>query len=222
MPEADRSRSRRNSSEEGEERWARRWPWVLPLAAGIFLGGAAFDMLPEGLHELGRVAWLWALAGLALFILVRDGLDYVGKHGAGWVATLGLWLHSLLEGVVAALGFGAGLVTGLLVTGGLILHLLPEAADAIALMTATGVSRQQSLLRLGVTYVLLVGGFVAILFFLPGLSEDVVGAALALGAGGFVYLAYLSWKEHEWERWPSLAVVVAGLAAMGAMRLVTE
>ncbi|MBX6342212.1 MAG: hypothetical protein IRY97_07120, partial [Thermomicrobiaceae bacterium] len=176
---------------EHEERWARRWPWVLPLAAGIFLGAAAFDMLPEGLDRLGAAAWLWALAGLALFVLVRDGLDYLGRHGAGWVATLGLWLHSLLEGVVAALGFGAGLLAGLLVTAGLILHLLPEAGGAIALMTATGVSERQSLRRLGVTYALLIGGFVVVLFFLPGLSEDAVTAALALGAGGFVYLAYL-------------------------------
>lgn len=73
---------RRQEAEEREEALARRWPWLLPLAAGIFLGAPIFEMLPEALDDAGPQAWLWTLAGLVIFVLVRDGLDHVGRHGA--------------------------------------------------------------------------------------------------------------------------------------------
>jgi hypothetical protein len=41
--------------EEAEEAWAERWPWLLPLAAGIFLGAAAFEMIPEALENAGTI-----------------------------------------------------------------------------------------------------------------------------------------------------------------------
>ena len=54
-------RQRPDDHEEQEERWAKRWPWLLPLAAGIFLGGAVFEMQPEALELAGSPAWLWAI-----------------------------------------------------------------------------------------------------------------------------------------------------------------
>ena len=63
----------KDAAEEREHSVARRWPWLLPLAAGIFLGGAAIEMLPEALDKAGTQAWFWALGGLVLFVLLSPG-----------------------------------------------------------------------------------------------------------------------------------------------------
>lgn len=94
----------KDAAEEREHSVARRWPWLHPLAAGIFLGGAAIEMLPEALDKAGTQAWFWALGGLVLFVLIRDGLDAIGQQGLAWVATIGIWLHSFLEGAVVLEG----------------------------------------------------------------------------------------------------------------------
>lgn len=200
MSEKDRSR---DGGEEQEEKLLRRWPWILPLAAGLFLGAAIFEMMPDALKSAGVWAWLWAVVGLVVFIGVRDGLDYIGKQGLAWVATLGIWLHSFLEGAVTGLSYDITLLTGLLVSAGMILHLIPEVGAVIALMTAAGLSFKQALIRNGVTWALIIIGFLVVFFFLPTLPESVVGSALALGAGGFVYLAYLSWQERKWGMGPA-------------------
>ncbi len=209
----------RELAERHEEALASRWPWLLPLAAGIFLGAALFEMLPDALERIGLSALPWALGGIVLFVLVRDGLDYLGQHGLAWVATLGIWLHSFLEGAVTATSYGVSLLVGLLVSAGLILHLIPEVGAVIALLTAAGLSLRQALIRNGITWALIVVGFLVVYLFLPSLPQTVLGAAMALGAGGFAYLAYLSFWERRWGLLPSLALVALGVLAMGIIRL---
>ena len=54
--------------EQREREFVDRWPWLLPLAAGIFLGAAVFEMLPQAIMDAGASAWGWLLAGVALFV----------------------------------------------------------------------------------------------------------------------------------------------------------
>lgn len=207
-------------TEAHEEEINRRWPWLLPLAAGIFLGAAAFEVFPDAIEATGSSAWLWAVIGLIVFVLVRDGLDYIGRQGLAWVATLGIWLHSFLEGAVTATSYGVSLVVGLLVSAGLIFHLIPEVGAVIALLTAAGLSLKEAIIRNVITWGFIIVGFLVVYLFLPGLSPAVLGDALALGAGGFLYLAYLSWREHQWSLVPSVALVALGALLIGVIRLV--
>ncbi len=208
-------------AEAHEAQINRQWPWLLPLAAGIFLGAVIFEIFPDALGYTGSSAWLWAVVGLLAFILVRDGLDYVGEHGLAWVATLGIWLHSFLEGAVTATSYGVSLLVGLLVSAGLILHLIPEVGAVIALLTAAGLSLREAVIRNVITWAFIIVGFVVVYLFLPGLSRATLGDVLAIGAGGFLYLAYLSWREHQWSLLPSLVFVGVGALIIAALRLVT-
>ena len=156
-----------------------------------------------------------------MFILVRYGFDYIGRQGLGWAATLGIWLHSLLEGVATGLSFNVGLVTGLLVVSGMLLHLIPEVGASVALMSSAGVERKQTFIRTVITWIFLILGFVAVFVFFQDLSDPVLGAVLALGAGAFLYLAYASWQEREWGLLQSLVVALIGVALMGGIQLVT-
>ncbi len=208
-------------AEEREHELAERVPWLLPLSAGIFLGAAIFEMFPEAFGRTGTWAGVWGAAGLVLFILVRDGLDYLGQHGLAWVATLGIWLHSFLEGAVTATSYGISFAVGLLVSTGMILHLIPEVGAVIILLMAAGLSLRDALLRNGVTWLLLIIGFIVTFLYLQSLSPSVLGSVLALGAGGFLYLAYLSFKERRWGPVPSLIVLIVGALLIGALKVIT-
>jgi zinc transporter ZupT len=204
---------------EGERALGRRWPWLLPLAAGVFLGVAALEMLPDAAAVTGAQVWLWAFLGLALFVSARSGLDYIGQHGLAWMATLGIWLHAGLEGAVAAISFGAGLFVGLLVSTALVLHLFPEVAAVVALLTAAGLSLRQALMRSAVSWAFTVGGFFLVFLFLPSLPDAMLGAALALGGGIFLCLSYFTFAERQWTLAPSLLVSTIGFALVGIVRL---
>ena len=208
-----------HDAREREQRFARRWPWLLPLAAGIFLGGATLEMLPQAFGKAGPPVWLWTLGGLALFVLVHNGLNALGRRGLASVATFGIWLHCLLEGAVVATSYSVSLLVGLLVSAGMILHLIPEVAAVIALLGAAGLSFRQALLRNAVTWLLLIAGFLVVYLLLPGVAPSVLGGLLALGAGGFLYLAYLSWQERQWGIGRSTVAALVGVAVVGTVRL---
>ncbi len=202
---------KRAASKEKEEEWARKLPWILPLASGIFFGASIFEMMPDALEKIGSISWIFFLGGIILFILVKDGLDYIGRQGLAGVATFGIWLHSFLEGVVTGTSYSVSLLIGLLVSAGMILHLIPEIGAVFVLLSIAGVSRKQSLIRNGITWIILILGFLVAFFFFRDLNPFILGAMLAFGAGGFVYLSYLSWKEHKWNF--SLSILVAALGA---------
>ncbi|MCZ7568647.1 MAG: hypothetical protein M5U01_08650 [Ardenticatenaceae bacterium] len=216
----NQTRERDDRVEEREHELAQRFPWLLPLSAGIFLGAAIFEMFPEAFAQAGASAGLWAVVGLVLFIVVRDGLDYLGQHGLAWVATLGIWLHSFLEGAVTATSYGISFVVGLLVSAGMILHLIPEVGAVIVLLTAAGISLRSALIRNGITWLLLIAGFVVTFLYWQDLPPSVLGNVLAFGAGGFLYLAYLSFKERQWGLASSLALVVVGALLVGALKVI--
>lgn len=207
--------------EESEKALARRWPWLLPLAAGLFLGAAAFEMMPEAMERAATLAWWWGVAGLIAFVAARQGLDAVGRAGLAWVATLGIWIHSFLEGAVTATSYGVSLVVGLLVSAGLILHLIPEVGAVIVVLSAAGLTLKQALIRNGITWLLIIVGFLVVYLLLPTLSQEILGGALAFAAGGFLYLAFASWRERQWTLAPSIAVAALGVAVMGGLKLLT-
>jgi zinc transporter ZupT len=194
-----------------------RLPWILPLAAGVFLGAAVFEMLPQALGLAGGKAWLWSLGGFVAFILIHEGLSDGSRAGTGWVSSIGVWLHSFLEGIMAATGFAVSLTTGILVSVGLAIHLLPEALSLVALLTATGVTMRQALIRNGISFGLLAAGILLAGSFGRGLPPGLLGIALALGSGGLVYLAHLSWMERRGALGAGLLVAVAGTVLMGAV-----
>jgi zinc transporter ZupT len=193
--------------------------WVVPLAAGIFAGAAAFEVLPEAFRDAGWVSVAWGLAGLAAFVGIHKGLDALGHQGASWASTLGMWLHSFLEGVVTATGYGVSLTLGVLLSVGLIAHLIPEATALVALLRRTGVTTRQAVLRAVASWSLVISGFLVVRFLLPLLSPPVLGAGMAFGAGGLVYLASMSWLGRQGGLAGSLLAAIAGLGLMGILRL---
>jgi hypothetical protein len=204
--------------DQGSQAAGGRLAWLVPLAAGVFAGAAVFEVLPGAVMRTGRGVLIWALAGLGLFVVIHLGLDAAGGQGASWGSTLGMWLHSFLEGVVTAVGYGVSFVLGLALTFGLVVHLAPEITALVAVLMRTGVSLRQALIRSAVTCLLVVAGLVVVRFF-PLIPPPVLGTGMAFGAGGLFYLAYVSWMGREGRLGASLAAALAGAALMGVVTL---
>jgi zinc transporter ZupT len=194
--------------------------WVVPLAAGIFAGAAAFEVLPFAVRRIGPAAAAWALGGLLIFIAIHKALDGLGHHGAAGASTLGMWLHAFLEGVVTATGYGVSTTLGVLLSLGLVAHLIPEATALVALLRRSGLSVRSSVARGALSWLLVASGFVLVRFFLPLLPPPVLGAGMAFGAGGILYLAAVSWTARQATLAGSLAALATGAALMGLVRAV--
>lgn len=192
---------------------------MVPLAAGIFAGAVIFEVLPEAFRDAGWVAAGWGLAGLAVFIGIHKGLDALGHQGASWASTLGMWLHSFLEGVVTATGYGISLTLGVVLSLGLVAHLIPEATALVALLRRTGATTRQAVLRAVASWGLVISGFLVVRYLLPLLSPPVLGAGMAFGAGGLAYLASMSWLSRQGGLAGSLLAGIVGLGLMGVLRL---
>jgi zinc transporter ZupT len=204
----------------GREGVAPAWRlWLAPLAAGIFAGAAAFEVLPYASRRVGVSAAVWALAGLAGFIALHKGLDRLGHQGRSWASTFGMWLHSFLEGVVTGTAYGVSVALGVLLSVGLAAHLIPEAMALVAVLRSAGVSIRQAVLRGALSWALVGVGFLVVRFFLPLLPPPVLGAGMAFGAGGLIYLAAMGWTGREGGVAGSLAAVLAGVALMGVVRV---
>lgn len=200
---------------------ARRSParrdWLLPVAAGVFLGVMAFDLLPAAARSSGWPAALWAVAGFAAMALAGRRLQ--DRSGFAWVGSAGIWMHSLLEGMVAAAGFNAGAGIGLFVVVLLFVHLIPEATALGAFGNEAGEPGTRTGLRIAVTFAVVALGFGFARSALPDLQPDQLGEAMGLAAGVFAYLALATLKRGPSRLSPTALGLAAGIGWVAILHL---
>src|SRR5437868_3985934 len=134
----------------------------LSLSAGVMLGAAFFHLMPEALEMAGPLfGWWISLGVVGLFCIERflaphtheppaaGAKGHIHDHGApppvaGWMAVLGLSIHTFMNGVglAGAVQFDADAqVDGSLILPGVALFLavmLHKPADALAITTLLG------------------------------------------------------------------------------------
>lgn len=191
--------------------------WLPPLAAGVFAGVAAFEVVPAAIHDAGQVPVLaFGLAGLVFFVVVHRLLGRLGSHGSSWAGVMAMWMHSYMEGIVAAAGYAVSPAFGLVISLGLVGHLAPEVSALVAVLVDAGLSMKQALARAAGTAVAVALGILAGHTLIPGVAPATLGRALAFGCGGLAFLAYGSWRQRRGSMTLSAA---AGLAGAGFMAL---
>jgi len=181
-----RSISRINQNARRPDRWRDR---LACAAAGVFIAAVAFDVLPEVSGKIGWTAGLtWAAVGLAVWAVLKLVADHYSRSGLAVVSALAFWFHSLLEGAVTALSFSAGLAVGLVVAGGMLLHLAPEFFAITSYLRGEGVSMRRSvwvdLVGIGILFV----SFGLIILWLRGLSGGPLADLMAVSGGAFAYI----------------------------------
>lgn len=215
-------------------RLVRQVGYVIAIGAGIRIGAAFFDLLPESVELLGEVslAMVFAALGFVAFYVIEkmtvlhlghetaSELDHdeVAHQHIGLVGAAAMSIHSLLDGVAMAAAFQAspelGLVVGLVV----VIHRFSDGIGIVSLLLASRVPRSTAMRWVFLVSLAPVLGAVVTAYFV--IPDPVLGALLATFAGFFLYVgaAELLPEAHrnEGSRWV-IAATLAGVAVMLVM-----
>jgi ZIP family zinc transporter/zinc and cadmium transporter len=169
--------------------------YFVAAGAGFMLAAAFVRMLPETAQV--PHAFLMVLVGyfgVHLFEHTVAPHFHFGEEvhaeallrpSAGYLAVLGLGVHTLFDGVAIAAGFIIGPTLGVLLFIAVLLHKLPEGFTVASVMLAAGRSHAVAVAAAAVLGVLTVLGAV----LTSVLASSHVPYALALSAGVTLYVA---------------------------------
>lgn len=187
--------------------------YLVSFAAATLLSVAFFDLLPESLEhfsELGvdlHTSLLVVLAGVLFFFLMERfihwhhcdtcaGHDHDHNHDhkhhthkpAGLLILTGDFIHNFIDGVIIAGAFLLDVRAGIVTTISIIAHEIPQEIGDFSVLLHSGYSKMKALWynfysALGSV----LGGVLG--YFAFTLVENVVPYAVAIAAGGFIYIA---------------------------------
>jgi ZIP family zinc transporter len=205
---------------------------IIAVGAGIRIGAAYFDLIPESVEHMGGsldLAMIFTAVGfLAFYSIEKLTTLHVGHETAtelehedaahrhvGIIGASGMSLHSFLDGVAlaAALVVGGGL--GLVIAAVVIIHRFSDGIGIVSLLLASRTPPAQAYRWVSVVAVAPVLG-VLLGLALP-MPDEVLGGMLAIFAGFFLYIgaAELLPEAHRSNR--SRWIVVATLAGVAAI-----
>jgi ZIP family zinc transporter len=207
---------------------------IIAVGAGIRIGAAFFDLIPESIDQLGGsldAAMIFTAIGfLAFYAVEKLTTLHVGHETAteldhalpshehlGIIGASGMSLHSFLDGVALAAGLLVGGGLGLVIAMVVVVHRFSDGIGVVSFMLAS-----RSALRAAWRWVTVVA-FAPVLGVLVGFlvpfPPAVLGGMLGVFAGFFLYIgaAELLPEAHRSDR--SRMVVVATLAGVVAIYL---
>ena len=209
----------------GRSRWSMRaLDVMLAFAAGFMIAVALIDLLPAALTRGGHVAAVVALGG---YLAVHITQHVIGTHfhfgeethlvseAVSISALVGLLLHTFVDGVAVASGFGIGGAVGALVFTAVLLHKVPEGLAISSLFLAAGQSKGRALLAAGALGVATILG-VLLTGEIGALREH--GLALSAGVTLYVGMSNLVPEFRARGGWELPTAFVAGTAVYFAAR----
>ena len=205
---------------------------IIAVGAGIRIGAAYFDLIPESVEHLGGsldLAMLFTAVGfLAFYAIEKLTALHVGHETAteldhgdethrhiGFIGSLGMSFHSFLDGVALAAGLAIGGGLGLVIAAVVIMHRFSDGIGIVSLLLASRTPRDEIYRWVSLVAVApVVGVIVGLLLPIP---DEVLGGMLAVFAGFFLYIgaAELLPEAHRTDR--SRWVVVATLTGVAAI-----
>lgn len=178
------------------ERAQRVTPYLISLSAGTIFGGVFIHLVYKLANGLGytRFTGLLVLAGMGAS-LVLERLVHWHCHDQehhveafSYVLVAGDAVHNVLDGILVATSFLAGIPSGIAATVAVMAHKVPKEAGDFGVLLESGFSRQKALLfNVSVNIFMFVGA--AFVFLLSAYSSGVNAVLLPLVIGNFVYIA---------------------------------
>jgi len=213
----------------GREYALRYSHYINSFAAGLLLATAVAVLLPEAAESVGRRAGLYALGGFTLFLVLETFLVFhsgVEVHydrrakgiARGMVFFWGLFLHSLIDGIIIALGFASGRQLGLLMAMAVVSHELPEGITTFSLLVENLEKKAAMRMSVAVALATPLGGVLG-LFLRPVVGPDLMGGTIGVVAGSFLYLAAADIVPEIREERPAqnIAALLVGVAFLLAV-----
>lgn len=190
-------------------RWSvRALDAMIALAAGFMMAVVVVEIFPEAIARGGTNAASVALLGYLLVHLTQHTLVkhfHFGEEthhvteAVSLSALVGLMMHTIVDGVAIASGFGVSTALGTLIFTAVLLHKFPEGLAISSLFLAAGASRRRALLAAAALGGATIVG-VALTDGIPALTTH----GLALSAGVTLYVAASNLvpefqAKHDWR-----------------------
>lgn len=209
---------------------------IISFSAGVLITAAFLDLLPEafglrGGQEAGlKLILLSAIAGFLAFHLVerlgviancrnQDCRNILHLHSVGRLSAASLVFHSLLDGVVIGLAFQAGLKLGIIVGLAVIAHDWTDGVSVVAvLLPSSRPWREMVWWILADAIAPVIGVFI----FFVGFPPAILGIALAVVAGIFIYIAAANLLPEAHHRHSSIPTILATLVGFGLIFLLSR
>ncbi len=199
--------------------------YFMCFAAGVLISVSLLHIIPKSLQMNARAPF-FLLAGFLFTHLSNRFLNAYVCHrtqgseaASGIVPTLGIGLHSFIDGIIFAVTFNVSILTGVLAATGMVLHEFPEGIVTFVMLERGGFSRRQSVLYAFLAAAISTPlGTVISLPFVSRISTSALGAMLAFSAGVLIYVGathLLPAVEKENRRFSLLALLTGILVALG-------
>lgn len=193
--------------------------YLVSFAAGVLLGFSFIHLIPDSI-QIYKYSLYIVLLGFLIFYLIEHFImrhsfheSYTREHTAGNVAAIGLFFHSLIDGIVIAAGFEISRELGLIATIAVIAHELPEGVTSMAVLLHNKIKKKTAILY---SYLIAlatpVGALLTLLLF-RNISKEFLGILIALAAGSFLYIGASDLVPETHERYNKLnaAYLILGI-----------
>lgn len=207
-------------------RYRRYLLFIMAFSAGMLIGVAFLDLLPEvmalAIHESidTRRLMLTVVAGfVGIFLLEKLTIIHSEKqhdspghhHNVGLVGAAGLSFHSFLDGLAIGVGFEAGKATGFVVLAAVVAHDFADGLNTVTFMLASRNNRARTITLLVIDAVAPVAG--ALIATMMHIEPRVVAFQLSFFAGFLLYLGASDLLPHVHER-SSGALIISTLVGL--------
>ena len=214
--------------------------FLVSLAVGALFGDALLHLIPEAFaaFENTSTAALFVLGGIVGFFALEKFLHWRHSHGhenggaaegavkpLGYLVLISDGIHNFLDGIIIAASYFVSAEVGIATTVAVMLHEIPQEFSDLGVLMHAGFTRGRALLMNFCSALAAVAG--AILIIALGSSgANVTPALIALGAGGFLYIAgsdlvpELHKTQAARHSFVQFAAILLGIGAMFALLLI--
>lgn len=199
------------------------------FAAGILLGSAFLDLLPEAAHEAEKAninVYLWVLIGIVIFFLLERFIHWFHHHeelhehekeskSTVPLIIIGDTLHNFVDGIVIAATFLVSIPLGVVTALAVAAHEIPQEIGDFGLLLHKGLGRKK------IVVVNIVSASAAFLgailtYLLGGILDRYVPIFIAITAGFFIYIAASDLiPEIHYEKRRGFAIIESILLLVG-------
>ena len=176
---------------------------IIAVGAGIRIGAAFFDLIPEAAELVGgsldTVMLATAVGFLAFYGIEKLTAVHVGHEAAaeldhgdaahrhvGVIGASGMSLHSFLDGVALAAGLAVGGGLGLVIAVVVIVHRFSDGISVVSMLMASHTPIREAYQWVAIVAIApVVGVLLGLVLTIP---DNVLGLMLAVFAGFFLYV----------------------------------
>jgi len=176
--------------------------FLASFAAGVLLGTAFFDLLPEAMREGEKLEiniFFWTLLGIVIFFLMERFIHWFHHHGEFHehdkeskstvpLIIISDTVHNFIDGIVIAATFLISVPLGIVTTLAVAAHEIPQEIGDFGLLLHKGLERKKII---AVNVLSAAAAFVGAImtYTLGDILQIYIPVFLALTAGFFIYIA---------------------------------